>query len=266
MGIAHPTVQKLIMLEIIQLPVLNDNYIYLLHEPLSKETAVIDPAIAEPVLELLNKKGWHLNYIYNTHHHWDHVGANIELKQKTHCKILASEVDSSRIPGIDKGLKHGDVIKLGNQAANIIATPGHTLGHIIYHFIENNALFCGDTLFSMGCGRLFEGTAEQMLHSLQLIKQLPTQTKIYCAHEYTQANGQFALTLEPGNQQLLDRLKQVKQLRTDNKATVPTTLEQELASNPFLREDSLEIKNTINITAKTAIDTFTEIRKLKDNF
>lgn len=254
------------MLEIIQLPVLNDNYIYLIHEPLSKQTAVVDPAIAEPVLDILNKKGWHLNYIYNTHHHWDHVGANVELKQKTNCKILASEADSTRIPGIDKGLKHGDIIKLGQQTANIIATPGHTLGHIIYHFSESKALFCGDTLFSMGCGRLFEGSAEQMWHSLQRIKQLPKETLLYCAHEYTQANGQFALSLEPGNQLLLNRLKQVKQLRADNKATVPSSLEQELASNPFLREDSLEIKHTINITSKTAIDTFREIRKLKDNF
>jgi len=254
------------MLEIIQLPVLNDNYIYLIHEPISKQTAVVDPAITEPVLETLNNKGWSLNYIFNTHHHSDHVGGNLELKQKTNCEIFASAIDSSRIPGIDKELKHGDKIKLGAQEINIIATPGHTLGHIVYHFPENNSLFCGDTLFSMGCGRLFEGSAEQMWHSLQRIKQLPKETLLYCAHEYTQANGEFALTLEPGNQLLLNRLKQVKQLRADNKATVPSSLEQELASNPFLREDSLEIKNTINITAKTAIDTFREIRKLKDNF
>lgn len=254
------------MLEIIQIPVLNDNYIYLIHEPISKITAVIDPAIAEPVLEILHDKGWSLNYIFNTHHHWDHVGANSELKQKTNCKIFASATDSSRVPGIDKELKQGDTLKLGEQSIKIIATPGHTLGHIVYHFVENNSLFCGDTLFSMGCGRLFEGTAEQMWQSLQLIKQLPKQTKIYCAHEYTLANGKFALTLEPNNQQLLDRLKQVKKLRSDNKPTIPSTLEQELASNPFLREDSQEIKELINMTDKTAVETFTKIRILKDQF
>jgi len=254
------------MLKIIQIPVLNDNYIYLIHEPVSKETAVVDPALAEPVLEVLENKGWSLNYIYNTHHHGDHVGGNLELKQKTSCKIFASADDKLRIPGVDKALKHGDKIKLGEHTVNVIATPGHTLGHIVYHFTENNSLFCGDTLFSMGCGRLFEGSAEQMWHSLQLIKQLPKRTLIYCAHEYTQANGEFALTLEPNNQLLLDRLKQVKQLRTDNIATVPSTLEQELATNPFLREDSLEIKSTINMANKTTAEIFKKIRALKDNF
>jgi len=254
------------MLEIIQLPVLNDNYIYLIHEPVSAETAVIDPAIPEPVLDALTSRGWNLSYIFNTHHHWDHVGANLELKQKTNCQIFASEADQARIPGLDKSLKHGDQVYLGNQVANVIATPGHTLGHIVYHFRDSRALFCGDTLFSMGCGRLFEGSPEQMWHSLQLLKQLPKQTRIYCAHEYTLANGKFALTLEPDNKQLLQRLDEVNLLRSQNKPTIPSTIEQELATNPFLREQSQTIQQSINMSSHAAGKVFAKVRELKDNF
>ena len=254
------------MIDIIQLPVLNDNYIYLIHEPVSGTTAVVDPAVAQPVLDTLSNKGWTLDYIFNTHHHWDHVGANLELKEKTGCQILASEADRSRIPGIDKGLKQGDEINLGNQVVTVIETPGHTLGHIVYFFPKSNALFCGDTLFSMGCGRLFEGTADQMWHSLQKIKDLPKETQIYCTHEYTQANGKFALTIEPDNQHLQQRIQQVKQLREHNKPTVPSTLEQELTTNPFLRENSPEIQKSIEMTGQPMNKVFRKIRELKDNF
>ncbi len=254
------------MLEIIQVPVLNDNYIYILHEPESKETAVVDPAVSQPVLDVLMDKGWQLNYIFNTHHHSDHVGANLALKQQTGCEILGADADFSRIPSIDKRLRHGDKISLGNQAATVIATPGHTSGHIVFHFVENNALFCGDTLFSMGCGRLFEGTAKQMWESLKQIKILPNQTQIYCAHEYTQANGEFALTLEPNNPQLLQRMQQVNELRAENKSTVPTNLEQELATNPFLREDSPVIQQSVDKMGRPAVEVFAKIRALKDSF
>lgn len=254
------------MLEIIQLAVLTDNYIYIIHDPVSTQTAVVDPAIAEPVIATLAKKGWRLDYILNTHHHSDHTGANLELKQKTHCKILGSAADYERIPGIDIKLQQGDKIKLGNQQAQVIETPGHTLGHIVYHFASSYALFCGDTLFSMGCGRLFEGSAEQMWQSLQQIKQLAKTTRIYCTHEYTEANGKFALTLEPNNSQLLQRMEQVKQLRTNQQATVPSTLEQELATNPFLRENSSAIQQSINMTGQTNVEIFSKIRQLKDNF
>lgn len=254
------------MLEIIQLPVLINNYIYLIHDPISKETAVVDPPIPEPVIEILTSNKWKLTYILNTHHHWDHVGANLELKQKTNCQIMGYEADQSRIPGIDKLLKHGGTINIGNQVAIVIATPGHTLGHIVYHFPENNALFCGDTLFSMGCGRLFEGSPEQMWHSLQLLKQLPKKTKIYCAHEYTQANGKFALTLEPDNQQLQQRCDQVNQLRYHNRSTIPSTIGQELSTNPFLRDHSQSIQQSIGMKNQPAIKIFAKVRELKDNF
>ncbi|MGZ8227674.1 MAG: hydroxyacylglutathione hydrolase, partial [Methylococcaceae bacterium] len=171
-----------------------------------------------------------------------------------------------RIPGIDNGVKDNDVITLGQHAAKVITTPGHTSGHIVYHFADNNALFCGDTLFVMGCGRLFEGSAEQMWRSLQKIKALPSATRIYCAHEYTQNNGRFALTVEPDNVQLQEKMKWVNQMRANGKATVPSTVAEELATNPFLRENSLDLQKTIGIGDATPIEVFTRIRHLKDRF
>lgn len=254
------------MLEIIQLPVFNDNYIYLLHDPDSLETAVVDPALAQPVLDTLAEKNWQLNYIFNTHHHWDHVDGNLELKELTRCKIIASEYDRNRIPGIDITVNHGDKIKLGTATLEIIATPGHTLGHIAYYCADSHALFCGDTLFSMGCGRLFEGTAEQMWQSLQLLQALPASTRIYCAHEYTLANGNFAMTIEADNPSLHQRLTEVAQLRKESKSTVPSTLAQELVTNPFLREKCLSVQQSLNMVDQPAVKVFAKIRQLKDNF
>jgi hydroxyacylglutathione hydrolase len=254
------------MLEIVTIPVLIDNYIYLIHDPFSSETAVIDPALAQPVLDVLQDKGWQLTYIFNTHHHSDHIGGNLPIKQQTGCKVIAAQADSVRIPGIDVGVNEGDVVSLGNHKANIISTPGHTRAHIIYHFKEDNLLFCGDTLFVMGCGRLFEGTAEQLWHSLQKLKVLPNATQVYCAHEYTQTNGRFALTVEPNNLQLQQRMLEVNRLRGNNQPTIPTTIAKELATNPFLREDSMELRNTIGMVNSQSVDVFAKVRLLKDNF
>lgn len=254
------------MLTILQLPVLNDNYIYLLHDPISGETAAVDPAVAQPVLDVLEQKGWHLTYILNTHHHPDHVGGNIELKQKTGCTVIAAVSDQPRIPGFDRGVVDGDVITLGKHSARIISTPGHTSGHIVYHFADDDALFCGDTLFVMGCGRLFEGTAEQMWQSLQKLKTLPGSTRIYCAHEYTQANGRFALTVEPDNLELQQRMGVINQLRTQYLPTVPSTIKQELATNPFFRENSVTLQKTIHKINNAPVEIFAEIRRLKDHF
>jgi hydroxyacylglutathione hydrolase len=254
------------MLTITQIPVLTDNYIYLINDPVSGETAVIDPALAQPVLDVLEKKGWRLTYILNTHHHWDHVGGNLELKQKTGCKIIAAQADRDRIPGIDRGVGEDDVIALGQHQARVISTPGHTLGHIVYHFAEDGALFCGDTLFVMGCGRLFEGTPEQMWNSLQKLKALPPSTRIYCTHEYTQTNGRFALSVEPDNRQLQEKMIEVKQLRAENKSTVPSTIEQEIATNPFFRADSISIQKTLGLESQSPVRVFTELRKRKDSF
>ncbi|MFI3120334.1 MAG: hydroxyacylglutathione hydrolase [Methylococcaceae bacterium] len=254
------------MLTVLQLPVLNDNYIYLLHDPVSAETAVVDPAVAQPVLDILEQKGWRLTYILNTHHHSDHVGGNSELKQKTGCTVIAALSDQPRIPGFDRGVVDGDVITLGRHSAKILSTPGHTSGHIVYHFADDNLLFCGDTLFVMGCGRLFEGTAEQMWQSLQKLKALPESTQLYCAHEYSQANGRFALTVEPDNRQLQQRMEMINQLRAQHLPTVPSTIEQELATNPFFREDSSALQKTIHKINNRPVDVFTEIRLLKDRF
>lgn len=254
------------MLSIMQIPVLTDNYIYLIHDPVSGETAVVDPALAQPVLDVLDKKGWWLTYILNTHHHWDHVGGNLELKQNTGCKIIAAQSDRDRIPGIDIGVSEGDVISLGKHLARVISTPGHTSGHIVYHFSEDDVLFCGDTLFVMGCGRLFEGTAEQMWNSLEKLKALPSSTRIYCTHEYTQANGRFALSVEPDNSHTQQKMLEVQQLRAENKPTVPSTIEEERATNPFLRADSISIQKTLGLEYQSPVCVFTELRKRKDSF
>ncbi len=254
------------MLTILQLPVLNDNYIYLLHDPLSGETAAVDPALAQPVLDELARRNWQLTYIFNTHHHGDHVGGNLELKARTGCQIIGAEADKHRIPGIDRCVNDQDTVQLGQQTAQVIATPGHTSGHIVYYFAAANALFCGDTLFVMGCGRLFDGTIGQLWQSLQTLQTLPATTRIYCAHEYTQNNGRFALTLEPDNVALQEKMADVATLRARQQATVPSTLAQELATNPFLRTDSKALQTAVGLQGGDSLVVFTRLRALKDVF
>jgi len=255
------------MLNIHIIPALADNYIYLLHEPSSSETAVVDPAEAESVHTILQQCGWRLDYVLNTHHHSDHVGANLQLKQMTGCRIIGAAADRTRIPGIDIAVSDGDVLTLGDQSLQVIATPGHTLGHIVYYCRDSEVLFCGDTLFSLGCGRLFEGSAEQLYRSLQKLSSLPSTTQIYCAHEYTAANGRFALTLEPDNSALQCRMAEVARLRQQGLPTLPSTLAGELASNPFLRTDSTAIREAVAADEQTpAAEVFARIRRLKDEF
>jgi len=254
------------MLQIHQISVLNDNYIYLIHDAKSGETAVVDPAVAEPVIGTLKQNGWNLTCILNTHHHADHVGGNLSLKQQTNCQIIGSENDQQRIPGITQTVNESDTLKLGEYPIQVINCTGHTTGHIAFYIPAANALFCGDTLFSMGCGRLFEGTAEQMQQSLNKFSALPLDTKIYCAHEYTAANAQFALSVEPENKDLLATIERVKQLRANKQATVPTTLAQELATNPFLRTNSSEIQKTLAMQGASELAIFTELRERKNRF
>lgn len=254
------------MLNIIQIPVLSDNYIYLLHDEPSGETAVVDPTLAKPVLDVLKQQGWQLTYILNTHHHSDHVGGNLELKQQTGCQIMGSAADRHRIPAIDRGVQEGDVISLGRQSAQVISTAGHTSGHIVYYFAEDNALFCGDTLFVMGCGRLFEGSAAELWQSLQKLKALPATTRVYCAHEYSENNARFALSVEPDNLALQEKMTRIKQLRANGLSTVPSTIAEELATNPFFREDSSSLRKNINCIANPAVEVFARLRQLKDSF
>jgi hydroxyacylglutathione hydrolase len=240
------------MLHITQLPALKDNYIYILRNEATGETGVIDPTLAAPVLEFLTNKKWQLNYIINTHHHWDHTDGNVEIKQATGAKVIGFKGDAHRIPGIDIEVADGQIIDICGHKAEIIFIPGHTLGHIAYNFKNKKILFCGDTLFSLGCGRLFEGTAEQMFTSLQKLAALPENTAVYCAHEYTQSNSKFAITIEPDNKDLQNRIKEVAVLRSHNKPTIPTSIELELKTNPFLRAGTVE--------------EFARVRKMKDGF
>lgn len=248
------------------LPVLKDNYTYLLHDGVSGETAAVDPSLAEPVLIELNRQGWRLTHIFSTHHHWDHTDGNLPLKEATGCKVMGFSGDANRIPGIDIKLVDGECFRFGESDVRVMHIPGHTLGHIAYVLASERMLFCGDTLFSLGCGRLFEGTPAQMQESLEKLSQLPGDTQVYCGHEYTEANGRFALTLEPGNQALHDRLAEVKQLRTQEKPSLPSTIAQENATNPFLRWKSREIRRNLGMGEESNVEIFAEVRRRKDHF
>ena len=228
------------MLEIIRIPVLSDNYVWLVHEPQSQETMVVDPAVAEPVLAEAEKRGWTITQIWNTHWHPDHTGGNAAIKEATGCRITGPEAERERIPTLDHFVQEGDTVKLGEVIANVIDVPAHTAGHIAFHIPSENVAFVGDTLFAMGCGRLFEGTAEQMYDNMRKLEALPDSTKIYCAHEYTQSNGEYALVAEPDNFALKERMAEVLTLRARGEATVPTTIKLERATNPFMRAASVE--------------------------
>ena len=204
------------------------------------KTAVVDPALAQPVNTFLKSKNWKLDFILNTHHHWDHTGGNKMLKQEWNCLVVGFSRDTHRIPEIDIQLNEGEEFKLGSSMSRILFLPGHTLGHIAYWFWKEKKLFCGDTLFAMGCGRLFEGTYQQMFDSLHQVKKLPPETKIYCAHEYTEKNGHFALSVKPHNTDLQKRMNKVEEKRKNNLPTVPFFLSEDLKTNPFLQANTLE--------------------------
>lgn len=253
-------------LQIEQIPVLTDNYVYLLHDPASQTTAALDPAVAEPVEDRLAEKGWTLTHILNTHHHGDHTGGNLALKQRHRVQIVGARSDSQRIPGIDIQVSDGDSFLLGQAASVVMAVPGHTSGHIAFWFPESQALFCGDTLFALGCGRLFEGTAEQMWASLLKLRGLPDDTLVYCAHEYTQSNARFARLLERNNEALLARISDIDAKRSRNLATVPSPLALERATNPFLRADVDAVKKGVGLPGEDPVRVFAEIRRRKDAF
>ncbi len=227
-------------LEIVRIPVLSDNYVWLVHEANSGETMVVDPAVAAPVLAEANSRGWKITQIWNTHWHPDHTGGNAEIKAATGCTITGPSAEAARIPTLDVQVKEGDIVRLGKVEAQVIDVPAHTAGHIAYHFATEHAAFVGDTLFAMGCGRLFEGTAEQMYSNMRKLEALDDNTAIYCAHEYTLSNGRFALTVEPGNLDLMERVNEVTAMRERGEATVPTTIALERATNPFMRAASVE--------------------------
>ncbi|HIF09471.1 MAG TPA: hydroxyacylglutathione hydrolase [Sneathiellales bacterium] len=253
-------------MEILQIPVLSDNYVYLVHGNASGQTGVVDPAVAGPVLAALKDKGWTLTHVLNTHHHGDHTGGNMELKAATGCTIVGPRADAARIPGIDVQVGDGDVFNLGGQKATIFDVPGHTRGHVAYWFQDAEALFCGDTLFALGCGRLFEGSPAQMWNSLQKFLALPDATRVYCAHEYTQQNARFALTVEPDNRNLVARAAQIDALRRKGVPTVPSTIGEERATNPFLRPDSEDLQQILGLSGAQVVEVLAETRRRKDIF
>jgi hydroxyacylglutathione hydrolase len=236
------------MLDVTILPILNDNYAYILHS--KDEVAVLDPGDAAPIIKYLEQHNWVPNYIFNTHHHGDHVAGNNEIKQKYNCRVVGPAEEKDKIKTLDVGLSHGEFFNFGGETIQVIKTAGHTNGHISFYFQSSNTLFCGDALFAMGCGRLFEGTPKDMFKGFQHIKRLPLDCKIYCGHEYTLTNAKFCLSIEPDNTDLIQRYKEVENLRRQKQPTIPTTLEQELKTNLFLM-------------AETA-DALGKIRALKD--
>ncbi len=228
------------MIEVVRIPALSDNYIWMAHDAASGETIVVDPAVAEPVLEAAAARGWTISAIWNTHWHPDHTGGNAAIKAATGCTIIAPAAEAAKIPTADRLVAEGDTVTLGAVAAQVIDVPAHTAGHIAYHLPEAQIVFVGDTLFAMGCGRLFEGTAAQMFANMQRLAALPGDTTVYCAHEYTQSNGRYALVAEPDNAALVQRMAEVDAMRAQGLPTVPTTIALERATNPFMRAASAE--------------------------
>ena len=225
-------------LDIIRIPVLSDNYIWLVHDAASGETMVVDPAAAEPVLDAAAARGWTITAIWNTHWHPDHTGGNAAIKAATGATVYGPAAEAARIPTLDVQLAEGDIVRLGAHVATVLETPAHTAGHITFHFADDAIAFTGDTLFAMGCGRLFEGTAEQMFANMQRLSTLPDETTVFCAHEYTESNGRYALVAEPDNTAIIARMAEVVAARARGEATVPTSIGLERATNPFMRATS----------------------------
>ena len=252
-------------MRILQLPALRDNYIYLLYDPETATAAVVDPAVAEPVLDKLAELGAELVAIFNTHHHHDHVGGNLQLLDRyPRAVVYGSQADRGRIPGQTVELKAGETVEFAGRRATVLFVPGHTRGHVAYYFPESGDLFCGDTLFAGGCGRLFEGTPEQMVGSLDQLRQLPELTRVWCAHEYTLNNLRFALTVDGDNPDLQARYQQVAALRQAGSPTVPSTIGEERRTNPFLRWDQPALQAATGV--QDPVRVFARLRGMKDQF
>ncbi|MCR9254528.1 MAG: hydroxyacylglutathione hydrolase [Alphaproteobacteria bacterium] len=253
-------------LDVRQISVLSNNYVYLVRETESGLVAIVDPAEDAPVRAALADLGWTPTHILNTHHHADHTGGNLTLKRDFGLTVVGPKADSGRIPGIDVALADGDSYAFGAATAKVFDTPGHTRGHIAYWFEADKALFSGDTLFALGCGRLFEGTPQQMWTSLQKLRALPDDTTVYCAHEYTQSNADFALSIDGDNAALKDYAADIKAKRAAGKPTVPSPLGLEKRTNPFLRADDPALAARVGLARADSTEVFREIRARKDSF
>ena len=245
---------------------LKDNYSYLIIDEKNKNACVVDPSEAQPIINYLDKNNIQLTFILNTHHHYDHVGGNNELKKKYNAKVVGYIHDAKRIPNIDITVKDGEIWSKNNFKAKIKHIPGHTLGHICFHFFNEKNIFTGDTLFSLGCGKIFEGTYSQMYESLNFFKNLPLDTKIYCGHEYTYKNAEFCMKYDKGNSDLKERFEIIKKTRSKNLPTIPAILGDELKSNIFLRCNQSDLKNKLNMENCEDFKVFRKVRDLKDSF
>ena len=248
------------------IPCLNDNYSYLIHDEISNTVAIVDPSEFIPCDTIISKNYKKLDFILNTHHHYDHVGGNEELKKKYNSKVLGFENDKNRIPQIDTVLKDNQEFKIGTLNFTTIFIPGHTRGHVAFYFKKERVVFTGDTLFSLGCGRVFEGTYKQMFQSLNKLKNLPGETKVYCGHEYTFKNLEFCLKFNPNNDFLKKKKDDIKLSLKNKKPTIPSTIADEIKTNIFFRVNDPDVKKAINLENSPDIEIFTKLRDLKDNF
>ena len=254
------------MLKIDIIPCLQDNYSFVIYDTETDIVAVIDPSEFEPVNNFIEKKFKKIDYIFNTHHHFDHTGGNLDLQKKYSVKIVGSKKDEKRIPGINIKLSDNENFKLGSIDFKISLIPGHTSGHIFFYAKREKIIFTGDTLFSLGCGKVFEGTHAEMLSSLNLIKKLPIETKIYCGHEYTQKNLDFCIKYEAKNDRLDEKRKWISKKLSKKEPTIPVTIEEELNTNIFLRCDVLAVKKSLGMENSSELEIFKKLRDLKDSF
>jgi len=253
-------------LEIMTIPCLSDNYAYLVHDPASGETAVVDAPEPGPILQALESKGWALTHILLTHHHYDHIDGVPALLEKHAAKVIGAAADAHRLPPLDRAVAEGDTLSIGTEAGQVIDVSGHTVGHIAFHFPDSQVVFTADSLMALGCGRLFEGTAPQMWNSLSKLAALPGNTTVCSGHEYTQSNAKFALTIDPDNPALISRVNAVNDARSAGQPTVPSMLSDELATNPFLRASDPAIRAHLGLTSASDAEVFAEIRARKDRF
>ena len=245
---------------------LKDNYSYLIIDETNNNACVVDPSEAKPIIDFVENNNINLKYILNTHHHYDHVGGNIELKKKFSSNVIGFNGDKERIPGLDKLLVDNQKFKIGSLNFATLFIPGHTKGHIAFYLKEEKVIFTGDTLFSLGCGRVFEGTNEQMFNSLNRIKSLPENTKIYCGHEYTQKNLEFCIKFNPNNKYLIMKKEDIAEKIKNRKPTLPSTVADEIKTNIFLRYDDLDVKKQLNLMGASDLEIFSKLRDLKDDF
>lgn len=253
-------------LEIVTIPCLDDNYAFLVHDGSSGQTALVDAPEAGPILAALSERGWKLSSVLLTHHHWDHIAGLDDILAAHPARVVGAAADAGRLPPLDQAVAEGDTVAIGQETGVVIDVSGHTVGHVAYHFPQSNAVFTADSLMALGCGRVFEGTPPQMWQSLRKLAALPGNTIVYSGHEYTRANGAFALTIEPDNADLKARVGDIAAARAANVPTVPSALALELATNPFLRANLPEVQKNVGMEGADPAAVFAEIRARKDRF